>query len=57
MNTHFSSEVGVNKGQPDIYLLAARRIGVRPEECTVFEDIVLGIDTAKKSGIFRVCGV
>jgi HAD superfamily hydrolase (TIGR01509 family) len=52
----FSSEVGVNKGQPDIYLLAARRIGVRPEECTVFEDIVLGIDTAKKAG-FSACAV
>lgn len=52
----FSSEVGVNKGQPDIYLLASRRIGVKPEECTVYEDIVLGIGTAKKAG-FKTCAV
>ena len=35
----FSSEVGVNKSNPDVYLLAAKRIGIPPEECTVFEDI------------------
>lgn len=52
----FSSEVGVNKGQPDVYLLAARRIGVPPQECTVFEDIVLGLGSAKKAG-FATCAV
>lgn len=52
----FSSEVGVNKGKPDIYLLAAERIGVTPKECMVFEDISLGLDTAKKAG-FKTCAV
>ena len=37
----FSSEVGVNKSNPDVYLLAAKRIGIPPEECTVFEDITI----------------
>ena len=52
----FSSEVGVNKGNPDIYLLAAKRIGILPHECTVFEDIALGIGTASKAG-FKTCAV
>lgn len=52
----FSSEVGVNKSNPDVYLLAAQRIGIPPEECIVFEDIISGIDGAKK-GNFITCAV
>lgn len=52
----FSSEVGVNKSNPDVYLLAAKRLGVAPEECTVFEDIVNGINGAKKGG-FTTCAI
>ena len=52
----FSSEVGCNKGQPDVYLLAAKRLGLQPEDCTVFEDIVLGLGSAKKAG-FTACAV
>lgn len=52
----FSSEVGVNKSNPDVYLLAAERIGIPPEECTVFEDIATGIGGAKKGG-FKTCAV
>ena len=46
-----SSEVGVNKSNPDVYLLAAERVGVEPSECMVFEDILLGIQGAKKAGM------
>ncbi|MCD8180601.1 MAG: HAD family phosphatase [Firmicutes bacterium] len=49
-----SSEVGVNKSNPDVYLLAAKRIGVPPGECTVFEDILTGISGAKKGGFNTV---
>lgn len=52
----FSAEVGVNKSNPDVYLLAAQRIGVLPEECVVFEDILRGIGGAKKGG-FTTCAV
>ncbi len=52
----FSSEVGVNKGHPDIYYLAAKRIGISPCDCTVYEDIVQGINTAKNAG-FKTCAV
>lgn len=46
----FSSEVGVNKSNPDVYLLAAERLGVEPQNCDVYEDIVNGIMGAKKGG-------
>ncbi len=46
-----TSETGVNKSHPDVYLLAAERIGVAPSECMVFEDIVSGIVGAKKGGM------
>ena len=52
----FSSEVGCNKGQPDIYLLAAKRLGLKPKECTVYEDIVLGLGSAKRAG-FSTCAI
>ena len=50
----FSWEVGVNKSNPDVYLLAANRIGVPPEECVVYEDITAGISGAKKGGFKTV---
>ena len=52
----FSDEVGVDKSNPDIFLLAAKRIGVNPSECVVYEDIVAGISGAKKGG-FKTCAV
>jgi len=51
-----TSEVGVNKGEPDIYLLAANKLNLTPSDCIVFEDIYLGIQGAKKGG-FKTCGV
>lgn len=51
-----SSEVGVNKSNPDIYLLAAKRLQIPPGNCTVYEDIVSGICGAKKAGM-RTVGV
>lgn len=52
----FSHEVGKSKDNPDVYLLAAERIDSDPSECTVFEDIVAGIQGAKKGG-FSTCAV
>lgn len=42
------------KGFADIYLYAAKGIGVQPCECAVFEDIIEGIRAAKLGG-FTVC--
>lgn len=52
----FSSEVGVGKDNPDVYLLAAERLGIEPQECMVFEDIERGIKSAKSAG-FQTCAV
>ena len=39
------------KPAPDIMLEAARRLGVAPEFCQVFEDGDLGIDAARAAGM------
>ncbi|HWQ74167.1 MAG TPA: HAD family phosphatase, partial [Syntrophomonas sp.] len=49
-------EVLRGKGFPDIYLLAAQRLGIGPSHCMVFEDIFSGIAGAKAGG-FLTCGV
>lgn len=43
-------EVERKKPYPDIYLEAARRLGVRPDECLVVEDAVNGVEAAKTAG-------
>ncbi len=52
----YVSEINIGKTEPDIYLLASERIGVKPQECIVFEDIIEGIRSAKKAN-FITCGV
>ena len=46
----------VTKGRPDpeIYLLAAQKLGVPPEECLVLEDSVNGIKAAQSAGMNAV---
>ena len=51
-----SCEVKKGKPAPDIYLLVARTLGVRPERCLVFEDIVPGIIAGKSAGM-KVCAI
>lgn len=47
-------EVKRGKGFPDVYLLAAERVGVAPEKCCVFEDILPGIIGAKAANMASV---
>lgn len=44
-------EAARGKGFPDVYLLAAERLGVKPERCVVFEDVLPGIRGAKAAGM------
>lgn len=45
------------KPEPDIYWKAAELLGIRPEECVVFEDAKSGIEAACRAGAARVIGV
>lgn len=49
-------EVAKGKPSPDVYLAAAERLGVKPENCLVFEDILPGIRAGKAAGM-QVCAV
>lgn len=51
-----SCEVDKGKPSPDIYLLVAKDLGVEPEKCLVFEDIIQGIMAGKNANM-RVCSV
>lgn len=46
--------LGKGKGEPDIFLEAARRLGVEPWETAVFEDALIAVRTAKSIGCYTV---
>ncbi len=48
----FSAQlVGRGKPHPDLFLLAARRLGVLPQDCLVIEDAPAGIAAARAAGM------
>jgi len=42
------------KPHPDIFLEAAKRLGLPPEHCVVFEDAPLGVEAARRAGMKAV---
>lgn len=44
------------RGKPDpwIFLEAAKRLNLKPEECIMFEDAVLGVEAGKRANMFTV---
>jgi HAD superfamily hydrolase (TIGR01509 family) len=46
-----AEDVEHGKPNPDLFLLAARRIAVAPEGCIVFEDSELGLEAARRAGM------
>lgn len=42
------------KPHPDIFLEAARRLGIEPELCVVYEDAPLGVEGARRAGMKAV---
>jgi beta-phosphoglucomutase-like phosphatase (HAD superfamily) len=47
-------DVTEGKPAPDLFLAAACKIGVRPEECVVFEDSAEGMEAAARAGMRAV---
>lgn len=59
MDDFFDAAVGAHdvargKPEPDLFLLAAQRVGVAPAHCLVFEDAPLGIEAARRAGMRAV---
>ncbi|MBI5421865.1 HAD family phosphatase [Candidatus Peregrinibacteria bacterium] len=49
-----SEEVKEGKPDPDIYLLATKRMKVKPNQCVAIEDSAIGVKAAKSAGLFTV---
>lgn len=45
------------KPAPDIFLIAAKKLGLNPKDCLVFEDAIAGINAAKSAGIGKIIAV
>ncbi|MCM1578205.1 MAG: HAD family hydrolase [Ruminococcus sp.] len=49
-----TDEAGASKDSPEVYLLAAEKMGVDPAYCVVFEDVLKGIVSARNAGMYTV---
>ena len=45
------TEVAEGKPNPQVFLLAAERLGVSPDNCVVIEDAIAGVSAAKRAGM------
>jgi len=46
-----TDEVSTGKDCPDVYLLAANKLGIHPKDCLVFEDILPAVQGAKAANM------
>lgn len=51
MSTTCLEDVGKAKPDPGLFLLAAQKLGVQPEEAIVFEDSLNGLRAARAAGM------
>jgi beta-phosphoglucomutase-like phosphatase (HAD superfamily) len=49
-----AEDVSRHKPEPDVYLEAAKKLGVDPADCIVIEDSRIGVKAAKRAGMFAV---
>ncbi len=49
-----SEDITHSKPDPEIFLKAAKKLGVDPVECVVIEDAKLGIEAATRAGMKRI---
>ena len=45
------------KPAPDIFLIAAKKIGLLPQDCLVIEDAIAGINSAKSANIGKIIAI
>jgi beta-phosphoglucomutase len=45
------NDIRHSKPHPEVFVLAAQRLGVPPEECLVVEDAVAGIEAGRRAGM------
>ena len=45
------------KPAPDIFMIAAKKIGLEPKDCIVVEDAIAGINSAKRAGIGKIIAI
>jgi len=48
------NDVSTAKPDPEVFLLAAEKLGMRPEECIVIEDAQAGIEAANKANMISI---
>ena len=48
------NSVAKSKPAPDVFLFAAEKLKLKPEECVVYEDAEAGVDAAKTGGFYAV---
>jgi len=46
-----ADEVEHGKPNPEMFQVAARKLGVETEQCLVFEDSLIGVDAASRAGM------
>jgi beta-phosphoglucomutase-like phosphatase (HAD superfamily) len=51
-----AEDVTHGKPDPEVFLLAAQKLGMSPNRCVVFEDAHVGIEAARAAGM-KVVGV
>jgi beta-phosphoglucomutase family hydrolase len=50
----YGQEVSQGKPDPEVFLLAAQKVGALPAGCIVIEDAVAGVEAAKRAGMFCI---
>ncbi|MEX2226353.1 MAG: HAD family phosphatase [Dehalococcoidia bacterium] len=50
-----SADVGMAKPEPHIYALAAKRLGLPPQECVFIDDLEANVNAAREAGMHGIC--
>lgn len=50
-----TDETGISKRDPHVYKIAAERLGVKIDDCVIYEDVPAAVKTAKSTGAKVVC--